>query len=82
MDAAAAPPSLDATGATPVGGRVAPAERPTWRGRVTSGTTGGLPTLPDEFRRFYRVSSPFYPALERWFDQAAAAWVAEQQRED
>lgn len=33
---------------------------------------------PAEFRHFYRVTSPLYPALKRWFDEEAAERVAEQ----
>lgn len=36
---------------------------------------------PGDFRHFYRVTSPFYPDLGRWYDEDAAEWVADAVRD-
>lgn len=36
---------------------------------------------PADLRHFYRVTSPFYPDLGRWYDEVAAEWVVEAERD-
>lgn len=36
---------------------------------------------PEDYRDFYRVTSPFYPDLERWYDEVADEWVSATKRD-